>query len=113
MPTQERMPAALVCRQEDVDAEEAATVDVEDPFAMREMRYASWMLGQQFGFAVSHGQRGRGGPADGNAPRGSADVGRDATSADAHPSRVPAPCEPAERFHRPSRRPIRNASLPG
>ncbi|MGH6918927.1 MAG: hypothetical protein ACREJ0_14625 [Geminicoccaceae bacterium] len=53
MPTQEQMPTALVCRQQEVDAEEAATVDVEDPLAMREMRYASWMLGQQFGFAVS------------------------------------------------------------
>ena len=53
MPTQERMPAALVCRQEDAEAAEAETVDVEDPLALRQMRYASWMLGQQFGFAAA------------------------------------------------------------
>ena len=53
MPAQERMPAALVCRQEDVDAEVGASVDLDDPIAMRERRYASWMLGQKFGFAAA------------------------------------------------------------
>jgi hypothetical protein len=47
------MPAALVCRQEDIDAGEAATVDIDDPIVMRQVRYASWMLGRQFGFAAA------------------------------------------------------------
>jgi hypothetical protein len=53
MPTQERMPAAVVCRQQDVDTAEAATAEVEDARAMQQMRYASWMLGQKFGFATA------------------------------------------------------------
>ena len=53
MPTQERMPTAVVCRQQDVDTAEAATADIEDALAMQRMRYASWMLGQKFGFATA------------------------------------------------------------
>jgi hypothetical protein len=51
MPTQKGMPATLVCRQEDL-AGEAATADV-DPVVKRQARFASWMLGQRFGFAVA------------------------------------------------------------
>ncbi len=47
------MPATLVCRQEDVDATEAANVDVNDPIALREARSASWYLGLMFGFATA------------------------------------------------------------
>jgi hypothetical protein len=59
MPTPERMPAAAVCRQEDVDAEEVASLEAEDPVALQQMRYASWMLGLQFGFAVSMADAGQ------------------------------------------------------
>lgn len=52
MPTQERM-LVEVCRQEDADAAEAATVVIEDAAALQQMRYATWMLGQQFGFAAA------------------------------------------------------------
>lgn len=52
MPTRERM-VVEVCRPEDADKAEAATVVIEDAAAMQQMRYATWMLGQQFGFAAA------------------------------------------------------------
>jgi hypothetical protein len=59
MPTPEQMPAAAVCRQKDVDVEEAASLEAEDPLTMQQMRYASWMLGLHFGFAVSMANAGQ------------------------------------------------------
>ena len=47
------MPATLVCRQQDVNAVEAANVDLNDPIALRDARSASLNLGLIFGFATA------------------------------------------------------------
>jgi hypothetical protein len=50
---EDRVLPIQVCRPQDIDAQEATASSPVDPAAMRQVRYATWMLGQRFGLAAA------------------------------------------------------------